>query len=90
MRTCSPTSASGRRDRHGDRAVGPQATLARVWKDYEVGVQVKVVRVARTTVHEVSHDEMIYVVDARGFERVVWPWPFTEAELIGSIHRLEA
>ncbi len=71
-------------------AVGPRATLARVWKDYEVGVQVKVVRVARTTAHEVSHDEMIYVVDARGFERVVWPWPFTEAELIGSIHRLQA
>ena len=70
-------------------AVGPQATLARVWKDYEVGVQVKVVRVAGTTVHEESHDEMIYVVDGRGFERVVWPWPFTEAELIGSIHRLQ-
>ena len=71
-------------------AVGPRAALARVWRDYEVGVQVKVARVAGTTVHEVSHDEMIYVVDGRGFERVVWPWPFTEAELIGSIHRLQA
>jgi cytochrome oxidase Cu insertion factor (SCO1/SenC/PrrC family) len=71
-------------------AVGPRATLERVWNDYQVGVQVKVARVAGTTVHEVSHDEMIYVIDGNGFERVVWPWPFTQAELIGSIHRLQA
>jgi hypothetical protein len=32
---------------------------------------------------------MIYVIDGSGYERVVWPWPFTSAELIGSIHRLQ-
>jgi cytochrome oxidase Cu insertion factor (SCO1/SenC/PrrC family) len=71
-------------------AVGPRATLEGIWRAYEVGVLAKVVRVAGTTVHEMSHDEMIYVIDGNGYERAVWPWPFTTAELIGSIHRLRA
>jgi cytochrome oxidase Cu insertion factor (SCO1/SenC/PrrC family) len=70
-------------------AVGPRKQLERVWQSYQVGVLAKDVRVAGTTVHEMAHDEMIYIVDGSGYERVVWPWPFTAAELRDSIHRLQ-
>ena len=71
-------------------AVGPRTQLERVWRSYQVGVLAKDVHVAGTTVHEMSHDEMIYIVDGSGYERVVWPWPFTATELMDSIHRLQA
>jgi cytochrome oxidase Cu insertion factor (SCO1/SenC/PrrC family) len=71
-------------------AIGPRPKLESVWRAYQVGVLAKLVRVAGTTVHEMTHDEMIYVIDGAGYERVVWPWPFTTAELLGSIRRLQA
>ena len=70
-------------------AIGPRSQLEGVWRAYQVGVLAKLVKIAGTTVHEMSHDEMIYVIDGAGYERVVWPWPFTTAELLASIRRLQ-
>jgi cytochrome oxidase Cu insertion factor (SCO1/SenC/PrrC family) len=71
-------------------AVGSHAALARVWKAYGIGVIAKTVRVAGTDVHEISHTEAIYLLDGRGGERQLYPYPFTPATVIRGIRHLEA
>ena len=65
-------------------AVGPQAALARVWRDYSVGVQITTKTVAGVTVHQVTHTLATYVVDARGDERALMLWPFTAKDVTGA------
>jgi protein SCO1/2 len=57
-------------------ATGPQAALARVWRAYGIAVQEQTTRVAGVTVHEVAHSEEAYVLDADGFERALFLFPF--------------
>jgi cytochrome oxidase Cu insertion factor (SCO1/SenC/PrrC family) len=71
-------------------AVGPRATLAAIWKAYGIGVTDKPVKVAGTTVHEISHTEAIYILDGKGGERQLFPYPFTASAVVRSIRRLEA
>jgi cytochrome oxidase Cu insertion factor (SCO1/SenC/PrrC family) len=70
-------------------AVGSRAELARIWHAFHIGVQFKTVKVAGTTVHEVSHDEQIYLIDKNGYERVLDPWPFTAAAVVRNIRTLQ-
>ena len=70
-------------------AIGARTSLERVWQAYQIAVKARVVRVAGKPIHELSHTEMIYVIDANGDERVAWPWPFTAAEVLGSIRSLQ-
>ncbi len=58
-------------------AVGVPAALARVWHDYAVGVQVATKRRAGIVEHIISHEELAYVIDGRGFERALFFWPYT-------------
>lgn len=58
-------------------AVGSEEQLARVWKGYHVGVLVQTKKIAGVTVRDVVHTEAAYVVDANGYERALFLWPYT-------------
>jgi len=61
--------------------LGPARTLARVWRDYAIGVQVQRKTIAGVTVRDVVHTEAAYVVDARGDERALFVWPYRAADV---------
>jgi cytochrome oxidase Cu insertion factor (SCO1/SenC/PrrC family) len=68
--------------------IGSQAELARVWRDYEIGVQVSKRTVAGVTVREIAHTEATYLVDASGHERAVFVYPFRAADVLRAVRRL--
>jgi len=69
-------------------AVGSHAALARVWRAYGIGVKARTVNAGGVAVHEISHSEQIYLVDAKGFERQVIPYPFTVSDVLRGLHQL--
>jgi protein SCO1/2 len=68
--------------------IGSHAALARVWRDYEIGVSVAKRTIVGITVHEVSHTEATYVVDASGHERAVFVYPFRAADVLRALQRV--
>lgn len=58
-------------------AVGTPAQLRAVWKRYYAEVEVQTKHIAGTTVHYITHSEMAYVVDGKGYERALFSWPFS-------------
>lgn len=58
-------------------AVGTPAQLQAVWKRYYAEVEVQTKHIAGTTVHYITHSEMAYLVDGKGYERALFSWPFT-------------
>lgn len=68
--------------------IGSHAALARVWRDYEIGVSVTKRTIVGITVHDVSHTEATYVVDATGHERAVFVYPFRAADVLRALRRL--
>lgn len=66
-------------------AVGEHAALARVWKRYAIGVLVTAKKIAGVRVHDVSHTEAAYLVDRDGYERALFMWPFTAADVERSL-----
>jgi len=69
-------------------ATGTQAALAQVWRSYGIGVQVQTKRVAGVTVRNVIHTEGSYVIDAQGFERALFLYPFRVADVEHALERL--
>jgi cytochrome oxidase Cu insertion factor (SCO1/SenC/PrrC family) len=69
-------------------AVGTQAELARVWRDYDVGVRVTHKTIAGVTVRSVAHVEAAYVLDAAGYERALFVYPFVAADVEHALARL--
>lgn len=61
-------------------AVGSQAALAHVWKQYGIGVEVN------PKTKDVTHTEAAYLVDASGYERALYLWPFDSAALLRELH----
>jgi len=61
--------------------LGPARTLARVWRDYAIGVQVQRKTIAGVTVRDVVHTEAAYVIDTRGDERALFVWPYRAADV---------
>ena len=64
-------------------AVGTSADLARVWKAFHVMVLVTRKTVAGVEVQQVSHTEAAYLIDAQGFQRALFLWPYT-ADAVGA------
>ncbi len=62
-------------------AVGGAPALRRVWHAYEIAVRA-------TSSHDVEHTEAAYVVDARGYERALYLYPFTAADLARTVRQL--
>ncbi len=54
-------------------ALGSQSALARVWRDYRVGV--------KPTAGQVVHTEAAYVIDAAGYQRALFVYPFVAADV---------
>jgi cytochrome oxidase Cu insertion factor (SCO1/SenC/PrrC family) len=91
------TRANFRADAHAWRlppswrwATGSPAALARVWRSYAIAVRVQTKHLAGVTVRNVIHTEGSYVIDARGFERALFLYPFRAADIERELERLEA
>ena len=69
-------------------AVGPQSRLSSVWARYEIGVQVTTRTLAGVTVHEISHTEAAYLIDASGHERALFVYPFSSSAVVAALRRL--
>jgi cytochrome oxidase Cu insertion factor (SCO1/SenC/PrrC family) len=62
-------------------AVGSPSDLASVWRKYGIAVLATTKTLAGTTVHDISHTEAAYVVDASGHERGLFMWPFSAVDV---------
>lgn len=62
-------------------AIGKKAALAKVWANYDIGVQ-------PTSGHDVAHTEAMYLIDARGDQRAIWLWPFRAADVLQTLQSL--
>jgi cytochrome oxidase Cu insertion factor (SCO1/SenC/PrrC family) len=69
-------------------AVGTPAALARVWKDYAIGVSVATKTIAGITVHRITHTEASYVVDPTGHERALYLYPFLASDVEHTVSSL--
>jgi cytochrome oxidase Cu insertion factor (SCO1/SenC/PrrC family) len=58
-------------------AVGSQQELARVWRHYFTVVDVSTMSVAGSRVRTITHSKMAYLVDAGGYERALFGWPYS-------------
>ncbi|HET8605786.1 MAG TPA: SCO family protein [Gaiellaceae bacterium] len=70
-------------------AVGSPAALGSVWKKYAIGVQATSKTIAGVTVHQISHTEAAYLVDASGHQRALFMWPFDASDVertLASLH----
>jgi cytochrome oxidase Cu insertion factor (SCO1/SenC/PrrC family) len=70
-------------------AVGVPAALRKVWRDYDIGVQDAPKKVAGVTVHQISHTEAAYVLDARGDERALFLYPFTASDVERTLMKVD-
>jgi cytochrome oxidase Cu insertion factor (SCO1/SenC/PrrC family) len=62
-------------------AVGTPKQLRAVWRDYDIGVLDQSKKIAGVVVHNIVHTEAAYIVDGSGFERALFLWPFTAADV---------
>ena len=69
-------------------AIGAPANLARVWADYHVQVLATSKKVAGITVHRIGHTEAAYVIDAKGFERALFLWPYHAQDVVQTLRAL--
>jgi cytochrome oxidase Cu insertion factor (SCO1/SenC/PrrC family) len=65
-------------------AVGPRAALARVRRAYRIAVEVQ------PGTHDVAHTEAAYLIDARGYERALFVYPFRAADVQRELQRIAA
>lgn len=70
--------------------IGTPATLAAIWHRYEIGVLDQRKKIAGVVVHNIVHTEAAYVVDASGYERALYLWPFTAADVKASLSGLRS
>ena len=70
--------------------VGTEAQLSPVWKSYHVGVLVSTKKIAGVTVYSVAHTEAAYVIDAKGYQRAVFLWPYRAEAVARTLRALAA
>lgn len=68
--------------------VGTPSQLGSVWKRYDIGVLDQVKKIAGVEVHNIVHTEAAYVVDANGYERALYLWPFTAVDVKATLTSL--
>jgi protein SCO1 len=69
-------------------AVGTPAQLESVWRRYYAEVNVQTKRIAGTVVHYITHSEMAYLIDGRGYERALFSWPFQPKDVERVLRRI--
>jgi cytochrome oxidase Cu insertion factor (SCO1/SenC/PrrC family) len=68
-------------------ALGDYDSLAQVWRQYAIGVQVRTKTLGGVTVHDVGHTEGAYVVDRDGWQRALFLWPYRAEDLAAAVQR---
>lgn len=68
--------------------IGGESQLAPVWKGYHVAVLVMTKKLADVTVHDVAHTEAAYLIDASGYERALFLWPYRAEAVTRAIQSL--
>jgi protein SCO1/2 len=68
--------------------VGSQAQLAKVWQDYGVAVQVTRKTIAGVRIRQITHTGAAYLIDAEGYERALFLYPFTTAQVVGAARQM--
>jgi cytochrome oxidase Cu insertion factor (SCO1/SenC/PrrC family) len=71
-------------------AFGAPGQLARVWRGYKVAVQVIPQTAAGITIKKIVHTEAAYVIDANGYQRALFLWPFTAATVAQTVKQVAA
>jgi protein SCO1 len=69
--------------------VGSYAKLARVWRSYAVAVAVSKQTVAGVIVRRITHTGAAYLIDADGYERTLFLYPFTTGEVVSAARDLQ-
>ncbi len=69
-------------------AVGSPQALARVWKDYEIGVSAATQTIAGITVHRITHTEAAYILDSKGYKRALYLYPFRVTDVESTLRSL--
>jgi cytochrome oxidase Cu insertion factor (SCO1/SenC/PrrC family) len=64
--------------------VGSYGELADVWKRYAVGVQVTEKKIAGIEVRDIVHTGAAYLIDANGYERALFLYPFTTGQVVSA------
>ncbi len=68
--------------------VGKPSALARVWKQYGIGVTVGTKKIDGITVHQITHTEASMIVDAKGYERALYLYPFAAPDVARTLRSL--
>lgn len=71
-------------------AIGSSAALSPVWRAYGVEVLVSTRTVAGVKVHTITHTEGSYVIDANGFERALFLWPYSSRGVEQTLRNLSS
>jgi cytochrome oxidase Cu insertion factor (SCO1/SenC/PrrC family) len=69
-------------------AVGAPAALARVWRDYAIGVSSATKTIAGIKVRRITHTEASYIVDPNGYERALYLYPFRAPDVEHTLRSL--
>ena len=69
-------------------AVGAPAALAKVWKDYAIGVSVATKTIAGIKVRRITHTEAAYLVDPSGYQRALYLYPFRTSDVERTLRSL--
>jgi cytochrome oxidase Cu insertion factor (SCO1/SenC/PrrC family) len=70
--------------------LGNLKRLSKVWNSYAIGVQVQTKSLAGVTVHQVAHTEAAYVIDAKGYERSLFIYPYRSEDVVNAVRRLSS
>jgi cytochrome oxidase Cu insertion factor (SCO1/SenC/PrrC family) len=70
--------------------VGSEAQLAAVWKSYHIGVLVTTKKIAGVTAYYIAHTEAAYVIDANGYQRAVFLWPYSADAVTRTLRSLSS
>jgi cytochrome oxidase Cu insertion factor (SCO1/SenC/PrrC family) len=68
--------------------VGTPSQLGSVWKHYDIGVLDQSKKIAGVEVHNIVHTEAAYIVDAQGYERALYLWPFAASDVLKVLRNL--
>jgi cytochrome oxidase Cu insertion factor (SCO1/SenC/PrrC family) len=69
-------------------AIGASPALSRVWSAYHIAVLATTKTVAGVKVHTIGHTEAAYVIDAQGFQRALFLWPYSAAGVVRTLRAL--
>ena len=69
-------------------AIGHPAALSRVWSAYHVEVLATTKKLAGVTVHDIAHTEGAYLIDAKGYERALFLWPYSANGVVETLRAL--